>query len=663
MNINNFKAHILNPKLFSAIFFLLVFALHAQNFVQHVVADGESIRSISKKYKVAPSEIYRYNTNIKFTKEHKLASGQVLRIATNEKISQITSNVKTMKLDGKIADYKYHTVRENETIYSLSKKYDTSIENIVKANHIEGANIKLGQILIIPVSVHENSPKPVNSDKYVTYIVGPKEGKWRVAYNHHITIDELERLNPEIKEKKLQVHQELLVPKYSVSVSASHEIQKKPSYIFHEVMPKETMYSLSKTYHISPEDLVKFNPELTQGLKTGQKIRIPVQSGDSLTKAPDYQDEPVEIQPETINLLDSLDFSKEYKIAILLPFNLKKIAEEKESEKVCRRIQESKILDYYSGIKMAVDSMKTIGMQIKTDVFDTQKSPFVTQKILETTDLSDYDFVIGPIKKENIEKVAMALETENTPVVVHKYDGEQNFRNLVVSTTTNDYLKTHIINYLKDQAFDKALSIVYDDPKKKPEIEAIAQQFDTPVTLIEGKETKKGFSIYQSQILSKLSKNKENYVVLASDDDSFIFSVLSTLNSVANTYKVTLFTLDDKRLYENDTNDRMNMYLSNLRYHFPTKMKRMIDVSFQKKYEQKYNIIPNFTVINGFDTGFDLLLRVGNADNLLEGLQKIGKTAQSSKVYLYRHSHEGGFKNQASVILMIDKDLSLKMVE
>jgi len=92
-------------------------------------------------------------------------------------------------------------------------------------------------------------------------------------------------------------------------------------------------------------------------------------------------------------------------------------------------------------------------------------------------------------------------------------------------------------------------------------------------------------------------------------------------------------------------------------------MIRLIDPQLKKSFIDKYHSVPGFAAVNGFDSTFDILLRAGNADNLFEGLQKIGKTKQTSKVFLYQHKPEEGFKNQGSVILKLNKDLQLEVVE
>ena len=656
-----------------AVFLIIFFAvlqIQAQNFVIHKVKQGETVLDIAKKYQLAPSDIYKYNGEVRAGVV--LKEGQSILIPKPEVLETVSDSA--VVLTGKIIDYKYHTVGENETLFSLSKKYHSKIESIVKLNGVEGTDIKLGQILIIPIFEDENAPKKIDESKYTYYIVQKSEGKWRVAYNHGITVDELERLNPEIVNETIKVDQKLVVPKF---IASKEEIRDEEHYIYYTVQAKETMYSLAKRFNTTEEEMIALNPELKDGLKADQTIKfkrnMPHKKPflDKLVKDKIHIDEKnifsiaktdsLKVEPQQqYNLLDSLQLDKTYKIAILLPFKIKTIKEAGEDN--CKLLSNSSVLSYYTGIQMAIDSLKQLGMQIHYDVFDTQASPFVVGRILEVTDLSDYNFVIGPIKKENIEKVAEVLELDNTPVVVHNYKGDKKFRNLIVTTTNNDDVEKHLIQYLREKSTGKAINIICD-PNNRVKADTIAKQLGNDVTIMEGKKTKEGNSIAATTIMDKLSKDKDNFVLMITSDDSFAFSVLSTLNAEAEKRKITLFTIKDDKLYEDDTNDRMNVFLAKLHYHFPSKIIRLFDKKVAAKYKQKYKTLPSFAAINGFDTTFDILVRAANADNLFEGLQKIGRTTQSSKVYLYKHTAEDGFKNQASIILKIDKDLDLIKVE
>lgn len=666
----NLLKHINSKKNLFLLLLLLVVGVQAQDFYIHKVEKGQTLLDIAKIYKIPPSDILRYNADI--SSSGKLQEGHSVLIPNKKLLNQGVIK-DSIRLTGKIIDYKYHTVDENETLFSLSKKYHSNIESIVELNQVEGFDIKLGQILIIPILEDENAIKQIDETKYTYYEVKPKQGKWRVAYDHGITIDELERLNPEIKNETLKVGQKLIVPKFVV-VKTEERDEKK--YIYHDVQPKETLFSLSKKYNITIDDLLKYNPELKDGLKFGQVIKIPREiNPDDFSTTNQLTDFDKKIKTLTIqdsltskssssfeiNLLDSLQLNRSYKIAILLPFKLKNIEDIQEVQK-CKQLIDNKILDYYSGIKFAIDSLKSLGLQVDYDVFDTQASPYVTGKILEVTDLSDYNFVIGPVKHENIEKTAQYLEYDNTPIVVHRYKGDKQFRNIIVTSSTNNALFVHMLNFLKENSEGKTVNLVYD-PSEKSFADTLSVKLNNNVVKIEGKKNKKGFSISVQDIVRKLDPHTENYVILLSKDDSFIFSVLSTLNSLRNKYKITLFTFEDLKLYEDDTNDRMNIFLANLNYHFPSKMIRKLDQQFVKKYKEKYHVLPSFTTVNGFDTTFDLLVRAANADNLFEGLQKIGRTLQSSKVYLYKHRPETGFQNVGSIILQINKHLDLEKIE
>ncbi len=656
------------------LFFLIFWAsmtLNAQNYIIHKVEKGQTLRDIAKIYQVAPSDIIRVNSELNSGND--LKPGQKLLIPNNEILNQKKD---TIVLADRVIDYKYHTVGENETLFSLSKRYHSKIEDIVKLNQVEGYDIKLGQILIIPIFADKNAPKQIDTSKYTFYIVQPKQGKWRVAYDHGITMDELERLNPEIKNETLKVGQKLVVPKF---ITTKEPVRDTEHYYYHDVQPKETLYSLSKQYNVSIEQIKAANPDLlAEGLKFGQTIKIPKKTAgnqddfdkkiDDLTVIPHHNSEKKDSlnnnqaisKPIKINLLDSMQLDKNYRVAVLLPFKLRDL--KPNHENYCQNLTANKILNYYSGIKLAIDSLKQLGLKVHYDVFDTQASPYVTGKILEITDLSDYDFVIGPVKKDNIDKVAHFLEFDNTPIAVHNYKGDNKYRNLIVTTSRNNDLSHHMIQYIKENAAGKVVDIIYD-PRKKALADTLEVQLGLPVIKIAGKKTKKGYSIYANDIKNAINKNKENFVILLSDDDSFIFTVLSTLNSLNKNHNITLFTLNDKKLYEDAANDRMNIFLANLNYHFPAKMQRVINPVFAKVYKKRYKTMPDFTAVNGFDTTFDLLVRAANADNLFEGLQKIGRTAQTSKVYLYRHSPKTGFKNQGSVILKITSGLQLHIVE
>ncbi len=684
------------------LFFIPVLLSRAQeNTLKHVVKQGETIYSIARKYKTTPYKIIKYNPGLDDT----IKPGQTLIIPVTESV------LDTLKKAG-YAGFKYHTVKENETLFSISKQYNTSIEDIIRVNKIEENNIKLGQVIIIPI--HPDPFKQLDTTRYTVYTVKPKEGKWRVAYNHGITVEELERLNPEIKGKPLQLNQKLIVPK----INAETRSEEEKKYIFYEVKPLETIYSLSKRFNISQEDLVKYNPELAEGLKAGQVIKIPREtqqpkeeekfssryfyhkvkpketlwriskryniSFEELMKHnPELKDglkagqiiripkpefeivfdpssplffrivRPVKPGEYTVNLIENMNKNRTYKFAVLLPLN---VGENLQAE--CNTLLGRKIYDYYAGVKAAVDTLREMGLQVEMNVFDTRASVTETERILLNKDLSDYDFVFGPVFPQNIVKTADALSMFNTPVTVPFLKDKKGFPNLVRTVPDSTALADHMIAYLQEiKTPDDEYILVYDSDSEET-MKKVASSLGTINTLKANRKKGKNW-IKDYQLNSRLSPSRHNRVVLVTKDLSLVANSISLLDGLSDKYDISVYSLADIKNFK--TLDVKKM--SAIRFHFPSPDLKIPDARLSKYVKNKYGLLPTGTFINGFDTTFDLLIRLANAENLYEGLKKFGKTQESSRIYMYGFDPTTGFTNRASFILQITPEMEIEKVD
>ncbi len=180
----------------TTIFFLFINLGFSQENLTHTVQKGETVYSISKKYKVAVSELEQLNPAA--TKG--LAVNSMLQISANNKTE---------------IGIEEHKVVPKETLFGLSKKYNISIEKIKQLNPtIESEGLKVGMVL--QLSNFKNNPVPekfivekpkLEKGKWdknenlqeVYHTVLPKETKYGLSKKYKITIAELEQLNPQIK--------------------------------------------------------------------------------------------------------------------------------------------------------------------------------------------------------------------------------------------------------------------------------------------------------------------------------------------------------------------------------------------------------------------------------------------------------------------------------
>jgi len=242
----------------------IVFTLciSAQNYTEHKVKEGETIESIAKQYLVTPFDIYALNPDAKT----KFQPNTVL-IIPNSKIK----NTPIVKDSRELIGYKKHKVKRKETLYGLSKKYNVTEEEIKKANRsLYSENLKKGDKIQIPRYRTVISKQTLNNT-VKKYKVQPTEGKWRIAYKFGITVADLEALNPGMGDV-IQPGDELNVP----NVLDNDEKPIESTYNYYEVLAKEGFYRLKVKLGLTKEQLESLNPELKEtGLKAGMVLRVP----------------------------------------------------------------------------------------------------------------------------------------------------------------------------------------------------------------------------------------------------------------------------------------------------------------------------------------------------------------------------------------------------
>lgn len=130
-----------------------------------------------------------------------------------------------------------HTVQKGETLYSISKKYSTTVQSIADANKIDGTDIKIGQKLVIPekngaVQAKTNDSALKNDSKIdsktekniQTYTVKKGDTWYAIARNFSVSVKQLYELNGTDEKSGLKVGQKIKIP--AVSALASNQIVK-----------------------------------------------------------------------------------------------------------------------------------------------------------------------------------------------------------------------------------------------------------------------------------------------------------------------------------------------------------------------------------------------------------------------------------------------------
>ncbi len=173
--------------------------------------------------------------------------------------------------------YYLHEVKKGQTLFSISSAYDVSVQDIVSENSaLAGGKLKVGMEIKVPANESSNQTTVKSGDKYIFHTIEKKQTLYFLCRKYNVDESDLIRLNPEIRQG-LKVGQVIKVPK-----PGSEPINVDKDFNFHTVLPGETLFSLAQRYGIEISSLKLENPDIQkEGLKTGQVIKIPQANSSS----------------------------------------------------------------------------------------------------------------------------------------------------------------------------------------------------------------------------------------------------------------------------------------------------------------------------------------------------------------------------------------------
>ena len=200
----------------------------------YTVKSGDSLWSISKKFGVSVDELKNANN----LSSNLLSVGQNLIIPVKE--AQDTSDE--------------YVVKKGDTLYSIARKYNTSVDNLKSINNITTDSLAIGQIIKLP------STSSTASD---TYIVKKGDSLYSIARTYNTSVDKLKEIN-NLTSNALAIGQVLKLPSSNASEKVVYTVKKGDS-----------LYSIAREYGTTVDAIKKLNNITSNTLSIGQKLLLP----------------------------------------------------------------------------------------------------------------------------------------------------------------------------------------------------------------------------------------------------------------------------------------------------------------------------------------------------------------------------------------------------
>ena len=535
-----------------------------------------------------------------------------------------------------------HKVKKKETLYSLSKIYNISIETIKEYNPlIDKIGLKRKMKLQIPIFKNKPSieDKPVLVN-YKRHVVKPKETKWRLAYEYGLKISELEKINPEIV-SGLKIGQQILLP--SGKDTVINNFQNELNY--YQVKSNENLSLISQKIGISTDSIIAYNPILINSLPEEETIlKIPSQFNGNF----DVKDG---LLYERISLKDSF-FSNNYlQLVCFLPFKMREIefdSVEKTNTKLSRRNLHTISADFYFGMEMAKEFCDSLGIKTKIKVIDTQNDLSVINEKISSVNWNGINAIIGPLIPKNFDFFSKNRRIIDIPIIsplsTKEIDGD---KNIFQSVSPLKRLRKVMMNYIKNEIDStQNLVIITDSINFK-----IAKEFKKLSTKSHFVESEKGGFVIPELIDSLLVDSLKNQVIFESQDLGLAANVTSLLNSqVGKERDVQLFSSLRTAIYDNVNISRKhlgNIKFTYLNDNFPRETNER--QKFKHRFLNKYGDYPSKESYRAYDVTLDVILRLAYQNKIFS--DKIEETNHIENKFKYLPDDGGGYSNFGYYIL------------
>ena len=424
--------------------------------------------------------------------------------------------------------YYMHQVLKGQTLYSISKAYNVTVDQLTENNEIPPTGIKEGQMLKVPADAPASAATaagPANQDeRYLYHWVKRGETLSSVAREYGISVRDLKKANKGL----LFPHEGdfLMIPRKKITEWPS---DKKP-------VP----------------DTVPLPEEIADTLTgAGGKEIFTSLSENSVIR----------------NLTGSV------KVAVMLPFFINENNSRSYVDSTNRDSQGNKIyrevkmddtwiyegslpfLEAYEGILIAADSLRSLGLNVELDVYDIGGDTTELNRLIWSGKLNDVDLIIGPVFSSNLNRMAAYASARDIPIISPVPLRDQNivenrptlYRVFPSAGISQDILVRELGAHRGSNIVFVYADTLMNDPKTSGFWNRIRTAMATDslrdTTLltpqyftgaIKKRDTYSGVASFEGL----LKPDRENIIVLAFTQTPIVSSAFSTLHTLSRNYDI-----------------------------------------------------------------------------------------------------------------------------
>ena len=239
------------------------------NMFMYTVKKGDTLYSISTKYNTTPQKIIDLN----YLKNTNITPGQVLRIPETY----------TKEEDMYLPNYSNYIVKRGDTIYSIARDNNISVDTLIKDNSLTGNVINIGQILKIRIPSSgdvvieecigpDYTPPEDTTPIATTYTVKNGDNLYAIAKRYNTSASAIMMLN-NLPNTNLSIGQKLKIPATS-TVTPTKPTTPSSGGTTYTVKNGDNLYAIARRYNTTVDAIKRKNNLTSNNLQIGQKLLI-----------------------------------------------------------------------------------------------------------------------------------------------------------------------------------------------------------------------------------------------------------------------------------------------------------------------------------------------------------------------------------------------------
>ena len=562
----------------------------------------------------------------------------------------------TLTICAQKAEIVSHTVAQGQTLYSISKLYNTTVDEIIKFNPGSAEKLSIGQKLIIPKNSKGKENKNVK-----THTIQQGETLYRLSKMYNVTTDELCAANPGLSINNFRAGETIVIPvkgntaKDSATPAAPRQSpneEKNPVIVgTHKVQRRESIESICKIYGITQEELIKANPVLQETkLKRKMVLHIPAPSARPAEKKIAVEEKKQEIA-ETIN--KGINDDKVLNVAVVLSFLLDSYAPK----------EQGRMVEYYQGFLMAVEQLKREGYSFVINTYDAGQKERSLDSLLSSSAFNDVELIIGASYPKHCKELAKFAKEREIPLLIpfsSKKDEAIDNPTVYVANGIQSFILPQISSSFV-KTFPNANVIFVEDTtdnNKKEFVKSLTAELtkeSIPYTTLPMELISNGDTVLNT--LSNAYIEEREFVFIPTSSSAATLNTLlpSLLHARSidslNVANFKLFGYPEWQIHAKDTRELMyevdTYFYATFYSHYALPRVAEFQEDFIRWYNRGIqNIYPRYGML-GYDTGYFFLLAASLYGNRMhENIDRIPFNPVQSDFKFERISEKDGFINK-----------------